>query len=63
MEGVSFVAIQALEKRTRDQQQQIEALLNEVRQLKEANSLKVDATERLGIKEASIDNRMKNNNK
>ncbi len=63
MEGVSFVAIQALEKRTRDQQQQIEALLNEVRQLKEANSLKADASERLGIKEASIDNRMKNNNK
>jgi hypothetical protein len=63
MEGVSFVAIQALEKRTRDQQQQIEALLNEVRELKEANSLKVDATERLGIKEAAIDNKMKNNNK
>jgi hypothetical protein len=63
MEGVSFVAIQALEKRTRDQQQQIEALLNEVRELKEANTLKVDATERLGIKEAAIDNKMKNNNK
>ena len=63
MEGVSFVAIQALEKRTRDQQQQIEALLNEVRELKEANSQRVDATERLGIKEAAIDNRMKNNNK
>ncbi len=63
MEGVSFVAIQALEKRTREQQQQIEALLNEVRALKEANSLKVDATERLGVQEAAIDNKTKNNNK
>jgi hypothetical protein len=56
MEGVSFVAIQALEKRTREQQQQIEALTKENMELRATTKQVADLSARLEAMEATINN-------
>ncbi len=56
MEGVSFVAIQALERRTREQQKQIEALTKENMELKAASKQIADLSARLEAMEATINN-------
>jgi hypothetical protein len=55
MEGVSFVMIQALEKRTKDQQQEIDQLKAENAALKAQSGQVVDLAKRLEAVEASLD--------